>query len=223
MVPVVVENIQPSSIQKVVNAQTFWIILNLWIICPLSVCALSFTSQPRRLPARINLHSCYFSVGAFCVVISINPPSECFLLVICLCSNKPDFFNSQLWSTFGSSETFRKRTNQMDLTDAQQALTNQGTLLGQHEQVIQMVLHNVATISQSMYELTQNMACFNSLHSPSGAAAPPGDWYACNSEPFDGNLGQCRGFLLQCRVVFSQRLHLFASDEAKINYIIGLL
>lgn len=70
-------------------------------------------------------------------------------------------------------------------------LTNQGTLLGQHRQVIQMVLRNVATISQSMYALTQNMARFNSLHSPSGATAPPGDSYACNSEPFDGNLGQC--------------------------------
>lgn len=41
----------------------------------------------------------------------------------------------------------------MDLTDAQRALTNQGSLLGQHNQVIQIVLHNVAVLSQSMNAL----------------------------------------------------------------------
>lgn len=102
----------------------------------------------------------------------------------------------------------------MDLADAQQALTNQGTLLGQHEQVIQMVL--CTSLRRTWHASTASIF-------PLENRGPPGDSYACDSEPFDGNLGQCRGFLLQCRVIFSQRLHLFASDEAKINYIIGLL
>lgn len=47
--------------------------------------------------------------------------------------------------------------------------------------------------------------------------------YACDPEPFQGDLDKCRGFLLQCRLIFSQRPNAFPSDEAKINYIIGLL
>lgn len=63
---------------------------------------------------------------------------------------------------------------------------------------------------------------------PSGttaATAPPSnsDSYTCDPEPFSGDLNCWRRFLLQCRLVFAQRSHSFASDEVKINYIIGLL
>lgn len=46
---------------------------------------------------------------------------------------------------------------------------------------------------------------------------------ACDPDPFDGDLIKCRGFVLQCRLVFVQRARLFPSDTTKINYIIGLL
>lgn len=69
----------------------------------------------------------------------------------------------------------------------------------------------------------QHMARLASSGSPSPPAVGPRDSYACDPELFNGDLDKCRGFLLQCRLVFSQRLLWYASDEEKINYIIGLL
>ena len=37
------------------------------------------------------------------------------------------------------------------------------------------------------------------------------------------DLSECRGFILQCRLVFAQRAHLFTLDRAKIHFIIGRL
>ena len=42
-------------------------------------------------------------------------------------------------------------------------------------------------------------------------------------EPFDGNLDLCRGFLLQCGLVFAQRPASFFSDASKTRYVLGLL
>lgn len=61
---------------------------------------------------------------------------------------------------------------------------------------------------------------------PADAAAtpaPPAESYACDPEPFDGNLDRCRGFVMQCELVFSQRPRSFPSDPTKINYIVSLL
>lgn len=59
--------------------------------------------------------------------------------------------------------------------------------------------------------------------SAAGAAAFRGDSHACDPEPYCGDLDKCRRFLLQCQLIFSQRASAFSSDEAKINYILGLL
>lgn len=45
----------------------------------------------------------------------------------------------------------------------------------------------------------------------------------CNSDLFDQDLERFCGFLLQCRLVFSQHACRFPSGTMKINYIIGLL
>ncbi|KAK2899403.1 hypothetical protein Q8A73_012532 [Channa argus] len=57
---------------------------------------------------------------------------------------------------------------------------------------------------------------------------PPAAPAICESyvpplEPFLGNLGKCRGFLLQCCLVFAQQPHTYASDPGKVAYVIGLL
>lgn len=44
-----------------------------------------------------------------------------------------------------------------------------------------------------------------------------------NPEPFYGELDKCRGFLLQCNIVFQQRSGSFNSDVAKILSLTGLL
>uniref|UniRef100_A0AAY5JZ72 Uncharacterized protein n=1 Tax=Esox lucius TaxID=8010 RepID=A0AAY5JZ72_ESOLU len=42
-------------------------------------------------------------------------------------------------------------------------------------------------------------------------------------EPFSGELNKCRGFLLQCGLVFQQRPLSFASEASKVHYTLGLL
>lgn len=101
-------------------------------------------------------------------------------------------------------------------------MAGQGALLGQHEQVLQIMSHNVAAFMQSMQDLTQNLARLANPPAPSGATSAAAS-YTYDPEPCDGNLDWCRGFLLQYRLVFSQCSQLFASDAAKFNYIIGLL
>ena len=41
--------------------------------------------------------------------------------------------------------------------------------------------------------------------------------------PYDGAPGECRGFMLQCRFVFTQQSRTFASDNARVAYTVGLL
>lgn len=66
-------------------------------------------------------------------------------------------------------------------------------------------------------------ASFTTSAAATVAHTIPGDSYVCDLEPFYGDHNHCRGFLLQCRLLFCQWLHLSSSNEAKINYIIGLL
>lgn len=41
--------------------------------------------------------------------------------------------------------------------------------------------------------------------------------------PFAGDLGKCRGFLLQCSLIFDQKPSTYASDRSKVSFIVGLL
>uniref|UniRef100_A0A3Q2DRC9 DUF4939 domain-containing protein n=1 Tax=Cyprinodon variegatus TaxID=28743 RepID=A0A3Q2DRC9_CYPVA len=47
--------------------------------------------------------------------------------------------------------------------------------------------------------------------------------YVPDPPPFSGELSKCRGFLLQCQMVFSQQPSAFASDLSRIYYVMGLL
>uniref|UniRef100_A0A3Q2ZTR8 DUF4939 domain-containing protein n=1 Tax=Kryptolebias marmoratus TaxID=37003 RepID=A0A3Q2ZTR8_KRYMA len=49
-----------------------------------------------------------------------------------------------------------------------------------------------------------------------GVSAPTPEKYA-------GDAGGCRGFLLQCSLVFNSSPHSFPNEESKIAYVIGLL
>uniref|UniRef100_A0A8D3CDT3 DUF4939 domain-containing protein n=1 Tax=Scophthalmus maximus TaxID=52904 RepID=A0A8D3CDT3_SCOMX len=41
--------------------------------------------------------------------------------------------------------------------------------------------------------------------------------------PFAGELNKCRGFLLQCGLVFQQKPQSFSTESAKVHYVLGLL
>lgn len=90
-------------------------------------------------------------------------------------------------------------------------------MLGNHEQAI---LHNMAALSQSVHELIQNMQRLVAIPVPCDAAAapsPPAESYACDPESFDGDLDRCRGFIMQCELVFSQRVHSFPSNQTRLH------
>lgn len=147
-----------------------------------------------------------------------------------------------MWSAFGSHprrfwsvHSGRNDPTRLDPADTHRALSSQAATIVRHEQSIQIAHQNLAALAQCVDTLVPQMKLLTSsaafAHPVAGAAAAltvPGDLYACDAEPFDGTLEWCRGFfcfvfLRQCLLVFDQHLHLFASDEAKINDIIGLL
>lgn len=105
---------------------------------------------------------------------------------------------------FGSKDgSLQNNLTIMDPADTRRALTGQGNLLG-HEQVIQMLLHNMAVLSQSSQHRSRHMVRFVNLTASPGVAAaagPQANAYACDPEPFDGSLDRCRGFLLHGRVL----------------------
>ena len=45
----------------------------------------------------------------------------------------------------------------------------------------------------------------------------------CDLEPFDGNLDNCQGLLLQCGLVVCQRPTSSVTEAAQIRYVLGLL
>ncbi|KAI2655590.1 Transposon Tf2-6 polyprotein [Labeo rohita] len=54
-------------------------------------------------------------------------------------------------------------------------------------------------------------------------AHPSREVHVPDPEPYSGDLGKCKSFLLQCSLVFGQRPLTYSTDEAKISYIMGLL
>uniref|UniRef100_A0A1A8BFW1 CCHC-type domain-containing protein n=2 Tax=Nothobranchius kadleci TaxID=1051664 RepID=A0A1A8BFW1_NOTKA len=59
----------------------------------------------------------------------------------------------------------------------------------------------------------------------SAPSIPPNFRVALSPPPetFDGDRNVCRGFLLQCNLAFQRSPESFATDAAKISYIVGLL
>lgn len=94
-------------------------------------------------------------------------------------------------------------------------------MLDSHEQALMMSVSQCCPVNPG-HARAGNMAGVSvaSVGAAAAIASPtPRESYACNPELFDGDLAKCRGFLLQCGLVFSQRPHVFS----KMNYVIGLL
>lgn len=94
----------------------------------------------------------------------------------------------------------------------QHALAAPGAILGSHEQGITLLSNNFGHVNPG-YARPGDMAsvtvtlCRRSA--APGVSSVPRESYVCDPEPFDGDLAKCQGFLIQCRLVFSQRLLVF--------------
>lgn len=110
----------------------------------------------------------------------------------------------------------------MDPAHPNQALSANGAAIGQFHKDIWEIRQELSALRQAIEGLTQLPVSHDgapqtkasSVADYAVAVAPTCDSYACDPEPFDGNLDRCRGFLLQCRLVFSQQSRLFTSDES---------
>lgn len=110
----------------------------------------------------------------------------------------------------------------MDPADTQRALASHGTLLGSHEHLLRALLESSAATNRAMADLAAQVSVLS--HAPAPVASPgQREVRVVDPEPYYGDLERCRGFLLQCRRVFQQQPLSFAVDEAKKNYLIGLL
>lgn len=120
----------------------------------------------------------------------------------------------------------------------QQALTGQSAHLARHEQMLlaldqtnQSILTQLAQLTSHVSSLTTSTAqpspsASSSTGDPSTSsnpAAPVREAHIPDPKPYAGDLGRCRGFLLQCSLVFDQKPVTYASDRAKISYVVGLL
>ena len=120
----------------------------------------------------------------------------------------------------------------------QQAVSHQGILLGQHEQLLhRLTEHNQALldqITQLTGQVTRLSAQIAQAPPPpteapvQPVAAPVGLPHA--REPFvpvperyGGDFGSCQAFLTQVSLVFELQPQSYASDRARIAYLIGLL
>lgn len=100
----------------------------------------------------------------------------------------------------------------------------EGAAIGNHEQALNFTREQIASLALSVNTLVQRLDSAMSSVAVGGTQATSGaNSYACDPEPYEGNLNKCRGFILQCRQVFSQRARLFPTELSKINYVIGLL
>lgn len=123
-----------------------------------------------------------------------------------------------------------------------EALSHQGVLLGQHDQTLRHLVQGnqelVAHMTELMNQisvLTHQISSAASAHAPvpqdtsitetSSAAAislqHAREVPVPNPEPFCGDLGSCRGFLLQCSNVFDLRPATFSTDKSKIIFMVA--
>lgn len=110
-----------------------------------------------------------------------------------------------------------------------QALTSQGAVLNQHEQSVRVLMESSHVLTTQVSELTRQVSALAATVKTSldlesrPTTTTPRETHVSDPEPFSGDLDLCRGFLLQCRLIFAQRPISFASELSKIHYVLGLL
>lgn len=89
--------------------------------------------------------------------------------------------------------------------------------------------HQLAQIGVFLQSLTSQVTTLSVSSQPSLPDPSPASITIAHPEvpmppleTFSGDLDRCRGFLMQCTILFRQRPQTFASDVAKVSYVVGL-
>eukprot|EP00063_Salmo_salar_P085404 XP_014060239.1 PREDICTED: protein FAM127C-like [Salmo salar] len=112
--------------------------------------------------------------------------------------------------------------NPADSDPLHQTLTGQGALLEQHDQALKTLLEHIKAFSWTLSDLQGRTFARSTQPAPS---LPPllREPFVPTPKRYDGNLGACRAFLLQCLLVYEQQPYAYASEWAKISFLIGSL
>ena len=118
------------------------------------------------------------------------------------------------------------------------AISNQGAVLGQHDQLLRALIQSqetsaqqIAQLNSMLQQLTTNISSqmqaqpftAESLASAAQSPLPPREVHVPDPDPYSGDMGKCGGFLLQCSLVFSQKPTTYATCGLKVAFIMGLL
>ena len=111
----------------------------------------------------------------------------------------------------------------------QKAVSSHGMLLGEHHQLLQGLLETQQALGNQISQMGICLERLSGQLAPSPALpSPPPPQPLRESpvpppEPYAGDLGRCKGFQLQCSLVFSRQPVTFTTDQAKVAYVTGLL
>lgn len=97
----------------------------------------------------------------------------------------------------------------MDAAETPNLLAAQGARLGEHAQILTTLTARVQRLESQ--ELATGEPEAGAVGIPSSLEA-----YICDPEAFAGDLEKCRGFLLQCRLVFAHRQFLSRCDPSQL-------
>ncbi len=108
------------------------------------------------------------------------------------------------------------------------ALVQQGVLLGQHATQLNTTAHEVDALNARVAELLtrvddlQREAANRGPVLRAGISLEP-EPHANNPPVYDGDSNACQAFLSQCSLVFSLQPRRYATEEAKVAYVLTLL
>ncbi len=129
----------------------------------------------------------------------------------------------QVFVLFSGLEPDRTNWPVMDPADSVcQALANQGAKIGQLYQVARILFDSNQAMSASVIELSNQMSTLAFVVQDRLSSGST-DSHVSDPEPFDGDINKCWGYLLQCKLVFSQRPAVFPAEASRISYMLGLL
>lgn len=122
-----------------------------------------------------------------------------------------------------------------------QALSNQGTLVGQQETTLSQVLEHLRELTTSVTQLSGRMDSLTDLFIPSiPSAEPPLTAPPAADSPgvstrqprelcipiparYSGDFGTCAQFLHQCSLVFNQQAVTYSTHQSRVAFVMSLL
>lgn len=114
-----------------------------------------------------------------------------------------------------------------DQSQLRSALEAQGALLGQHQGELAAARHAVDSLASQVTELTEavrRMETERTLVTPATGHSSVTPEPRINNPPiYSGEPTVCRAFIIQCEVIFSLQPLTYASDSAKVAFVISLL